>query len=391
MTSDTSDVWLDPQAIDLPGLAALAERTTAAESVPLAADIVANVPVYSSEAVGDAVNSGSDSPALAAEWHRVLCEGAGAIVIRGAWDSATLDRANAVFEQILHDEQSTGTGSGDHFATAGANARVWNAHEKLAVRAPEVFIDYNANPTLALASLAWLGPLYRVTTQLNLVRPGGEAQEPHRDYHMGFQPATLLARFPVQSHRLSAALTLQGAVAHVDMPVASGPTQLFPFSQLWPPGYLVKGRSDVDAVFDAHRVQIELFKGDALFFNPALLHAAGANHTADVQRLANLLQISAAWGRTMEVVDSLRIVRHIYPSLLERVQTQTVDVAALERIIAASADGYAFPANLELEPPRGHLPPASQQDLLREGLEQQWTPEQLDRALSAQHALKRSC
>ena len=40
--------------------------------------------------------------------------------------------------------------------------------------------------SLALVSRAWLGPGYQVTSQVNVVRPGGQAQDPHRDYHLGF-------------------------------------------------------------------------------------------------------------------------------------------------------------------------------------------------------------
>lgn len=29
---------------------------------------------------------------------------------------------------------------------------------------------------------AWLGPGYSMTSQTNIVNPGGKAQEPHRDY-----------------------------------------------------------------------------------------------------------------------------------------------------------------------------------------------------------------
>jgi ectoine hydroxylase-related dioxygenase (phytanoyl-CoA dioxygenase family) len=29
---------------------------------------------------------------------------------------------------------------------------------------------------------AWLGPGYAMTTQTNIVKPGGKAQAPHRDY-----------------------------------------------------------------------------------------------------------------------------------------------------------------------------------------------------------------
>ena len=61
------------------------------------------------------------------------------------------------------------------------------------------------------------------------------------------------------------------------------------------------------AYFDAHHVQLPLQKGDAVFFNPALMHAAGHNRSADVRRMANLLQVSSAFGRAMESVDRLRM------------------------------------------------------------------------------------
>ena len=47
-------------------------------------------------------------------------------------------------------------------------------------------------------------------------------------------------------------------------------------------------------------MQLPLAKGDAAFFNPALFHGAGTNRSADVRRMANLLQVSSAFGRAME-------------------------------------------------------------------------------------------
>jgi len=63
---------------------------------------------------------------------------------------------------------------------------VWNALGKLAVTDPEAFIDYHRSDAVAVACEAWLGPRYQLTEQVNVVNPGGEAQHPHRDYHMGF-------------------------------------------------------------------------------------------------------------------------------------------------------------------------------------------------------------
>ena len=64
-------------------------------------------------------------------------------------------------------------------------------------------------------------------------------------------------------------------------------------------------------------MQLPLAKGDAAFFNPALFHGAGTNVSADIQRVANLLQVSSAFGRAMETVDRDRVLRAVYPVLLD--------------------------------------------------------------------------
>ena len=51
-----------------------------------------------------------------------------------------------------------------------------------------------------------------------------------RDYHLGFMTDEQAERYPVHVHALSPMLTLQGAGAHFDMPVESGPTMLLPHS-----------------------------------------------------------------------------------------------------------------------------------------------------------------
>jgi ectoine hydroxylase-related dioxygenase (phytanoyl-CoA dioxygenase family) len=68
---------------------------------------------------------------------------------------------------------------------------------------------------------AWLGPAYRITSQVNVVKPGGAAQVSHRDYHLGFQTAEVCEKFPIATQIASQFLTLQGAVAHSNMPVES--------------------------------------------------------------------------------------------------------------------------------------------------------------------------
>ena len=368
--------------VDVNELAALITTVTPPGTYPHAAAIVREVVVYDMVALTPTISTAEGRLEVMAEIAHVLREGPGVVVLRHAVGREVLDRATAVFEWLIAEQHAAGTESGDHFATAGANDRVWNALEKLAVADPDVFVDYYASDAIALAATAWLGPAYQVTSQLNVVRPGGVAQDAHRDYHLGFMTDAQAEPFPGHAHLVSSVLTLQGAVAHCDMPVESGPTKLLPHSQKFPAGYVAWRRPDVVELFEEWQVQLPLEAGDAAFFNPALFHAAGSNHTSDIRRMANLLQISSAFGRAMETIDRARICRAVYPVLLDR-QAAGWAESTLHRAIAASAEGYAFPTNLDRDPPIGGLAPPSQADIVRQALADRWSEGQLEDALIA--------
>ncbi len=299
--------YFDWESCDLDEFKVLTSQSLSTDVVPpLAAEVAKNVPLYDMKALRPpALEDPARRRELLAEWGGwVLSQSAGVIVLKHAYaDAGVIDRASDVFRALIAEEREGGAGKGDHFAASGANDRVWNSAQKHCLRDPEGFALYFGNPAIAAAAEAWLGPHYQVTAQVNQVRPpGGKAQTAHRDYHLGFQPQALAARYPAHAHAVTAVLTLQGgAVAHVDMPLASGPTKLLPFSQLYGPGYVAFHEEDHQAYFDQACIQLPLDKGDAVFFNPALFHAAGgANTSADIHRLVNLLQISSPFGRAME-------------------------------------------------------------------------------------------
>ncbi|MEU6684702.1 phytanoyl-CoA dioxygenase family protein [Streptomyces sp. NPDC046832] len=375
-TSVPHRAWLSEQDCDLDAFRDLVERATDPADYPHACAVERNVPVYDCGLLeGDRV--------VQAELVRALTDGPGIVVFRGAFpDTDVVDRATAVFEALIAEQRASGASAGDHFAEPGANDRVWNALEKAALYDPEAFADYYANDVLALVATAWLGPGYQVTSQLNVVNPGGAAQTAHRDYHLGFLSNEVAAAYPAHVHRLSPVLTLQGAVAHCDMPVESGPTMYLPHSQTYEPGYLAWRRPEFRAYFDANQVQLPLAKGDAVFFNPALFHAAGTNRSAGIRRMANLLQVSSAFGRAMETVDREAVANAVYPVLLRR-KAEGADQAWLDHVIAASAEGYPFPTNLDGDPPVDGLAPPSQADLVRRALREEWTPRTLRAELRA--------
>ena len=371
--------WLTPESCDLDEFRRVVDRRTDPADYPLANAIRADVPIYDADAIRAAAGDEVARKALMAEWAEAMLTGPGIVVFEKAFtDLATLDAATRIFQEIIDEQRRDRSGGGDHFAEPGANDRVWNALEKLCLGAPEVFARYYANEAIAMVAQAWLGAGYQITSQINVVDPGGEAQSVHRDYHMGLQSAEEIAAFPVHAHKLSPAMTLQGAVAHCEMPLDSGPTLYLPFSQNFVPGYFAWRRPEFIAYFDSHHVQLPLAKGDAAFFNPALFHAAGDNRTKDVRRMANLLQISSPYGRAMESVDRTRMAKALYPTLLGM-----NDLTAREKAnaIAAAADGYAFPTNLDRDPPIGGLAPPTQQHLMRRALAEGWEPAAFAEAL----------
>lgn len=377
--------WYREQDCSLGDFIAALRPTPDDSDLQFAAQVREHIPLYDCRELGDVLDDASKRADLLAEWARVLNTGAGVLVLKHVYaDTACIDEATSVFESIIREEREAGGAPADHFAKAGANDRIWNAQEKLCLRAPEVFAHYYASPVLCAIAEAWLGPHFQMTAQVNVVRPGGQAQQAHRDYHLGFQTVAEAERCPPHVHAMSAFLTLQGAVAHSDMPVESGPTKLLPFSQRYAEGYLAWRRQDFRDYFETHYVQLPLEKGDGLFFSPALFHAAGANRTASVQRMANLLQISSAYGRAMESLNRTRMCESLYPVLLDQLRSEKMTRLEIDAVIASSGEGYPFPTNLDRDPPRGGLAPESQQGLFRRALTEQWSTEKFVSAVREQ-------
>ncbi|NZD64269.1 phytanoyl-CoA dioxygenase family protein [Rhizobium sp. WYCCWR 11290] len=382
-------VWLSEDACDLDEFRALAEKTTALADYPSASAVEKNVLIYDSHKVMAAAATPEGRRAVLAEVCDAFGEGPGVVVFKRAYeDTGIIDRASTIFDAIIEEQHRTSTGGGDHFAKPGANDRIWNSLEKHCLADPANFAEYYGNAIIALASEAWLGPSYQMTAQVNRVNPGGSAQSAHRDYHLGFQSSKVIEQFPAHVHRLSPVLTLQGAVAHCDMPLESGPTLFLPHSQTYVPGYLALKRQEFRDYFETNHVQLPLEKGDVVFFNPALFHAAGTNRSADIKRVANLLQVSSAFGRAMETVNRERMSARLFPALKAFQDRLSPDEIA--NAVAACAEGYSFPTNLDRDPPLGGLAPKTQAQLMHEALKEGWSDEAFTAALAEQAQKKLS-
>jgi ectoine hydroxylase-related dioxygenase (phytanoyl-CoA dioxygenase family) len=199
---------------------------------------------------------------------------------------------------------------------------------------------------------------------------------------LGFLTDEQAFDYPTHVHLLSPVLTLQGAVAHTNMPRETGPTMYLPHSQKMVSGYVAWRNPVIRKYFAENYAQLPLQKGDGAFFNPAVFHAAGTNQTKDIKRMANLMQIGSAFGRTLETVDRQQMSNAIYPTLQKR-KADGWSRQSLQNSIAACAEGYAFPTNLDRDPPLKGLAPQSQSDFVWQALENDTSASDLGATLEA--------
>ena len=379
----TTSGWVSNKSDLLAELKSHVEVKTQLSDYKFASAVEQNALIYDCEKLAPVIATRDGRREVMAELGRALLSGPGILAFKKMYaDTAIVDRVSKTFWQIIDEQHARGEAKGDHYAKPGSNDRVWNVQEKLAIRDPDAFVDYYRNDFLALIATAWLGPGYQVTTQVNVVNPGGDAQQPHRDYHLGFMTDEQAIDYPVHVHGVSPLITLQGAVAHTDMPRETGPTMYLPHSQKMVSGYVAWRNDAVKKYFAENHSQLPLQKGDGAFFNPALLHAAGTNQTKDIKRMANLTQIGSAFGRTLESVDREQMSNAIYPVLRARKAAGWSD-HEIKTVIAACAEGYAFPTNLDRDPPLKGLAPQSQADFVWQALASDQTAEQLRKELAA--------
>ncbi len=98
--------------------------------------------------------------------------------------------------------------------------------------------------------------------------------------------------------------------------------------------------------------------------------------------MVNLFQVSSAYGRAMEAVDRIAMCKALYPALL----ALGLSDAEAANAIAATAEGYSFPTNLDRDPPLGGLAPQSPAALMHQALAARWSSAALNAALDAQAA-----
>ena len=362
-------------------LAELCELKTNPQDYPYSESIKQNIPIYNADTILDNYEK------VLPELTNCLYKGEGVFVVKNAVDEKTIDNYNLISNKIIENESDKE--KGDHF---GENLRVWNLLQKCSEVSPEDYINYYSNEIISLLSRGFLGPFYHLTSQLNVVVPGGKSQDPHRDYPLGNQKSETVVEFPLHTQIMSQYLTIQATVAHSDMPLDSGPVKLLPNSNRYEYGYMHWRKPEFAQYFEDNYVQIPLSKGDIVFTNPAIFHAAGENKTKDFYRSANLIQICSAFNKGMEAVNRSKVCQNIYPTLLDMIGSNSLSENQLDAIISATADGYSFPTNLDIDEPigEGGFLPLTMQQVFKEALDSRLSIESLRERLDDLDSNKKS-
>ena len=187
-TASRTTGWFSAADCSIDDFAAIVEQETHLSDYPYADAVERKVLIYG-EKLGAAIGSESGRRAVQTELIRALTDGPGIVVFKQAFgDLSIIDRATEAFfarsppRRPLASPVETISRSPERTTGSGVRWTSWPS------RTPR-FRRYYANDILALICESWLGPDYQVTSQVNVVNPGGQAQTAHRDYHLGFMAA----------------------------------------------------------------------------------------------------------------------------------------------------------------------------------------------------------
>ena len=189
------DPWYREADCSVADFAASIEDGADPGSLQLACDVQRGIPIYDCAALRATLDDPVARPRLLGEWLGVLMDGAGVFALRGAFSgSAAIDEATAIFEAMIVEERERGIGGADHFAKPGANdgsGTRWRSSASGRPRSSRATRQCLSRCGRGVARAALSG---HVTDQCRSTR--GQAQEAHRDYHLGFQTVEEAQRYP---------------------------------------------------------------------------------------------------------------------------------------------------------------------------------------------------
>ena len=214
---------------------------------------------------------------------RALLDGPGIVVFKQAFSASAVDPATEAFQALIRPSgppaSSRVTISPSPAPTTGSGVR-WTSWRCTIPKSSST-----TTPTTYpnLVSTRRLGPQYQVTSQLNVVNPGGQAQVAHRDYHLGFMSADQSGRYPVHIHLPHGSPHPAGCGRPLRHAGGTGPTLYLPHSQKYGPGYLASTTDEFTGVLRRTLRAASSGQGRRRVLQPRAVPRRGHQPTADVR------------------------------------------------------------------------------------------------------------
>ena len=220
--------WLSASECRLDDLLAVLADGTHLDRYPHADRAVQGVLVYDSAAIAAVMGDPARRRELQAELADALANGPGVVVFAGRVRGRRGRRCGDRRVRRHHRRAACRRAARRATTSASPAPTTGSGTPSRSSRSARPTCSSATTPTTSSRwrRQAWLGPGYQITSQVNVVNPGGLAQARTATT----TSASSRTRSPPSSRRtctpVSPVLTLQGAVAHSDMPVESGPTLL---------------------------------------------------------------------------------------------------------------------------------------------------------------------
>lgn len=258
---------------------------------------------------------GVDEETSNKELYDIFFEGQGFCILRGIFSDKCMSKYNKWcrenMDEILKDKNCNHPIQNDKILFNKVIDRMSKTN-------PELLMEILDNKDLTRVSDCLLGFAKFGSCTGHWIKPGGKRQETHVDYPVHshstdfWKKENKIERIftEYQVNKILPFFSAQCLIASDYMNYENGVTQIVPYSNLIPNIDVLLKKQKVKDYFEDKFVNIELFKGDVLFFNRRIVHRGGHNQTK-YRRNSLIVQYVWSWGVGQEMIDFENVYKNI--------------------------------------------------------------------------------
>lgn len=221
--------------------------------------------------------------------------------------------------------------------------RLWNFYSDLSQYDIKTWIDYFGDKNLYNLLSLWMGAYLRYSAQVNILKKGYLGHWIHQDYPVGLYSKDFVKKLSPVQYQSIQHFSLQVLIAHDEMTPSNGALKVLPASQLWSQAQIINFSSNsFTEFFNTECHEICMSPGDALFYNPHLIHCTGDLNDGE-QRRAALILATSPFLVPMEKTNFSCIQEQLDPYLKSQLVMNKISKEDVKRLLQISSDPCQFP------------------------------------------------